>query len=656
LCNQHNLKLYSYESYDDFRAELRRDQISRRAFRSDYFDQIESEIINEEKELDIILENKSQNLEELNSLIDRREILQKLNQLTQTQTNTYSSGIPKSNLNIINESSGSRNNIINEDYGIYPQLNDLNANFNVSSSNNKVKSNRSSFLEQQQERDGGGLQFISGVIQAENELRLRRTVFRVSYGLGLTTFWDMSPRLPINNIMDSFVNFNNNNTQKNLIIGGQKKIFTIFLKSSDDAEKSNSYLFTKLIKVCDALGATRYNIPPANALKSVLSELIRDISRIEQVLEEQASSIRSLIANKIGTFIQPGKYMLYRVYSKKQKEIYLNLGKCKASNTFYDGEIWSLDKKYNEVVDAIIALSNRTTNHHGTNIMPLECLEDNVAAPTFIESNEFLWPFQEIVNTYGIPRYQEINPTVFNIVTFPFLFGVMFGDIGHGFILLLFAVYLCLFADEIKNNKKSLLKPLVSARYLLLMMGFFAFYCGWIYNEFFSIALPVWGGTCYKGERPTKANPTVNEFFREDRDCVYTLGMDPKWQLSRNELSFHNSLKMKLSVILGVFHMLFGIVLKGFNSRHFKNSLGFIFEFIPQIIFMTILFGYMDAMIIIKWLRNWDNNEGNAPSLISQLMNIFLNPGNLVLFFFLIFSSVYFLSNIIFFLEALARI
>lgn len=45
---------------------------------------------------------------------------------------------------------------------------------------------------------------------------------------------------------------------------------------------------------------------------------------------------------------------------------------------------------------------------------------------------------KEIVNTYGIPRYREANPGLFTIVTFPFLFAVMFGDMGHGLLLFLF--------------------------------------------------------------------------------------------------------------------------------------------------------------------------------------------------------------------------
>ena len=97
--------------------------------------------------------------------------------------------------------------------------------------------------------------------------------------------------------------------------------------------------------------------------------------------------------------------------------------------------------------------------------------------PTYFEVNDFTAPFQEIVDTYGVPRYEEVNPALFAIGIFPFLFGVMFGDIGHGGLLLALGIWLV--RDP---NSKKILGDVYDIRYLVLMMGSFAFYSGWIYN------------------------------------------------------------------------------------------------------------------------------------------------------------------------------
>merc|ERR1740139_1752960 len=69
--------------------------------------------------------------------------------------------------------------------------------------------------------------------------------------------------------------------------------------------------------------------------------------------------------------------------------------------------------------------------------MAMPSLVDNVpkpwpTPPTHFGTNKFTYGYQEFVNTYGIPRYREANPALFTAATFPFLFGVMYGDIGHG--------------------------------------------------------------------------------------------------------------------------------------------------------------------------------------------------------------------------------
>lgn len=58
---------------------------------------------------------------------------------------------------------------------------------------------------------------------------------------------------------------------------------------------------------------------------------------------------------------------------------------------------------------------------------------------------------------------------------------------------------------------------------------------------------------------------------------------------------------MKTAVIFAILQMSLGIMMKGFNSLYFNNMLDFFFEFIPQIVLLLALFGWMDILIIGKW-------------------------------------------------------
>ncbi len=54
-----------------------------------------------------------------------------------------------------------------------------------------------------------------------------------------------------------------------------------------------------------------------------------------------------------------------------------------------------------------------------------------------------LRPFQSLVRLYGTPSYEEVEPTAFFAISFLLMFGLMFGDVGHGFVLC--AAGFCLF-------------------------------------------------------------------------------------------------------------------------------------------------------------------------------------------------------------------
>lgn len=62
---------------------------------------------------------------------------------------------------------------------------------------------------------------------------------------------------------------------------------------------------------------------------------------------------------------------------------------------------------------------------------------------------------------------------------------------------------------------------------------------------------------------------------------------------------------MKIAVIIGVVHMTLGVFVKASNSLYFGKFMDFFFEFLPQLAFMILLFGYMDFLIFYKWTVNW---------------------------------------------------
>lgn len=113
----------------------------------------------------------------------------------------------------------------------------------------------------------------------------------------------------------------------------------------------------------------------------------------------------------------------------------------------------------------------------------------------------------------------------------------MFGDLGHGSLLFIFALYI--FSLKKNVSKPQPLDGLIKQRYLLLFMGVCAMFCGLMYNDFMSMAVNFFG-SCYDED-----NIKIPK-------CTYPVGMDPVWNASNNKLQIYNSLKMKLSIIFGV--------------------------------------------------------------------------------------------------------
>jgi len=199
----------------------------------------------------------------------------------------------------------------------------------------------------------------------------------------------------------------------------------------------------------------------------------------------------------------------------------------------------------------------------------------------------------------------------------------MYGDIGHGFLMTLFSLFLIYKEKDLEKQVKAktlneILSMAFGGRYLLLLMGLFAVYCGSIYNDCVSIPLALYRSGWYFPNGQLTANNTGS---------VYPYGVDYSWYQTQNELLFFNSLKMKLSVTLGVIQMTFGVLLSLSNHLYFKDYLGMIFEFIPQLTFLLCTFGYMIFLIIYKLCLDWTTIAISPPNLIQTMIAMFLSPG-----------------------------
>lgn len=80
-------------------------------------------------------------------------------------------------------------------------------------------------------------------------------------------------------------------------------------------------------------------------------------------------------------------------------------------------------------------------------------METTETRPTFHRTNKFTKGFQMLVDAYGVADYREVNPGLFTVTTFPFLFAIMFGDAGHGLIVTLFALYLIIKEEQLAKIK-----------------------------------------------------------------------------------------------------------------------------------------------------------------------------------------------------------
>ncbi|KAM5171426.1 V-type proton ATPase 116 kDa subunit a 4 [Mantella aurantiaca] len=454
----------------------------------------------------------------------------------------------------------------------------------------------------------GKLGFTAGVIGRERMAAFERLLWRVCRGNIYLKYSELDTALedPI--------------TKEEV----KKNVFIIFYQGEQ--------LKQKIKKICDGFKATIYPCPEtASERRDMAADVNTRIEDLNAVIT-QTESHRQRVLLEASQNVSS-----WTIKVKKMKAVYhvLNLCNIDVTQQCVIAEIWCpVDDK--ERIKRALHLGMERS---GSTIAPiLTSIPTKMAPPTFNRTNKFTAGFQTIVDAYGVGNYREMNPTPYTIITFPFLFAVMFGDCGHGLIMFGFAVWMLLNEKELLASKvdNGIWGTFFGGRYLILLMSIFSIYTGFIYNDCFSKSLNIFGSSWSVRPMFTSGNWTES-LLHQNIDLQldpavpgvfsgnpYPFGIDPMWNIAKNKLTFLNSYKMKMSVVLGITQMVFGVVLALKNHLNFRHHLNIILQFIPEMIFIICLFGYLVFMIIFKWCRYNAYNSQYAPSILIHFINMFL--------------------------------
>uniref|UniRef100_A0A8C8HPL2 V-type proton ATPase subunit a n=1 Tax=Oncorhynchus tshawytscha TaxID=74940 RepID=A0A8C8HPL2_ONCTS len=462
------------------------------------------------------------------------------------------------------------------------------------------------------QRLGAKLGFISGLIQRVKIEAFERMLWRVCKGYTILSYSEIDE----------------------------------YLEDPDTGEPTKSVVFLisywgeqigqKVKKICDCYHCHVYPYPNSNEERNDVVEGLRTrIQDLHTVLHRTEDYLRQVL-NKASESVYT-----WVIQVKKMKSIYYMLNLCSfdVTNKCLIAEVWC---PVNDLPTLRRALEEGSRKSGATVPSFVNRIPSNDTPPTLIRTNKFTSGFQSIVEAYGVGNYREVNPAPYTVITFPFLFAVMFGDLGHGMIMALFALWMVLYEDnrKLKRTRNEIWNTFFEGRYIILMMGLFSVYTGLIYNDCFSKSLNIFGSGWNVNAMFKSGNWTWDSTLRTNAFLTldpivpgvfngpYPLGIDPIWNLASNRLTFLNSYKMKMSVIVGIIHMSFGVILGVFNHLHFRKKFNLYLVFLPELLFLLCLFGYLVFMIIYKWLAFSARDSQMAPSILIHFINMFLMQGD----------------------------
>ena len=365
--------------------------------------------------------------------------------------------------------------------------------------------------------------FVAGVIPRERIAAIERILWRTLRG---NLYMNQSE------IPEPIVNPENNEETR-------KNVFVIFAHGQE--------IIGKIRKISESLSADIYSVDEDGQLRrDQVNEVNTRLGDLKDVLENTKRTLDAELT-QIGRNLAA-----WMIVIKKEKAVYSTLNRFsydQARKTLI-AEAWCPTSSLPLIKSTLQDVNDRAGLSIPTIVNQIKTTK---TPPTYSKTNKFTLGFQTIIDAYGTAKYTEVNPGLPTIVTFPFLFAVMFGDFGHGAIMFLAAVAMIYFEKKLSRSKQDeLFSMAFFGRYIMLMMGLFSMYTGLIYCDAFSKDIPLFRSMWQWPEGFQEGEAVEAERVEGQ---TYAFGMDWMWHDTENDLLFANSYKMKLSIILGWAHV-----------------------------------------------------------------------------------------------------
>ena len=297
-------------------------------------------------------------------------------------------------------------------------------------------------------------------------------------------------------------------------------------------------------------------------------------------------------------------------YLQREDAIYTSPTSLAVSNQAFALDAWvpteNAEKARNSLKGIVshIEIEAHVDDHHGH-----DGHDDHhePEPPVAYKNSGVAEPFELVVDLVGRPKYGTFDPTTFIMLTLPMLYGLILGDFGYGFVIVLLALWL----RSLPFAKEPMGK---NATTVLMSMGIWCMIWGLLFAEGFGF---VWDGT---GHIMGDASPLVGlyDWTSDLTGSFKKSSIADALGLGHTYVPFHRASTaltdyVLISVYVGALHLLIGYVIGFFNVM---KAHGIVAAFFEKGSWMMILLG--GFFHIYGYMNN--DNEVLAATVPAMIM------------------------------------